>query len=106
LAQIVSGRDCQDAWRAATGLILRDGPISNLIVEIADPTARDARWASNDPRRQFPEAKSLREVAETIWPRKLEREVRTRGELYERYLRVHERAKRMHRRTRSRWGTC
>jgi hypothetical protein len=57
------------AWFQSCKLLLRDGDRFNLVVHIADPTYLDeADLARFDPRRINSSAKSVCDVANTIFP--------------------------------------
>lgn len=105
MATLISGKNCGKAWRRAVKHLLRAGVTPNLIVEIADTTIRDARWwQDHEPRSEFTDAKTLADVALTIWPLKLNSPTLTRFDAYARYLRAYPRGMRTPK-NRSAWGT-
>jgi thymidylate synthase len=95
-----------DAWKQGAGLLLNNGEVYNLITTVTDPTVVGPNWVQDyNPATLKPGIQSLSDVANTIFPYKYLARNYSRQQLYDRYLTVHERAKRIHRQRRNRWGT-
>ena len=104
---IIRSLDIVGAWQAATDHLLGSphGKTTNLIVEIDDPVVpHRSVLRAHDPKRFFPDEKSVFDVANTIWPSRLVAQCADRAAFYRRYLAVNERGM-SRRRNRNRWGT-
>lgn len=101
----VSGQSPLEAWQQGASAILANGELFNLITTIEQPQAFDYGWLeSRSPRRMGVGGDDLREVIKTIFPYELAQRYPQRTEMYQQYLRRHDRAMRF-RRNRSAWGT-
>ena len=95
-----------DAWREGARLLANSGDAFNLITTVANPTMTDQAWFQEyNPARLKAGIQSVSDVATTIFPYKYLARGYSRLELYERYVNIHERAKRIHKKRGRRWGT-
>jgi thymidylate synthase len=102
----VGGQTVVDAWREGAALVLRSGEVGQLITTVESPCILDRAWLDdNSPRRLGRKHDDIRDVVDTIFPIDLaERYADDRQEFFDRYLRLHDRAKRW-KRNRGTWGT-
>jgi hypothetical protein len=101
----VTGTSALDAWRAGADVILNSGDTVNLITTIEDPCLLNPNWLSTySPRRLSRNYDDVRDVADTIFPIDLATRFPKREELFENYLRRHDRASKWAR-NRGKWGT-
>lgn len=102
----VSGPNALEAWREDVRLLAREREVYNLITIIDRPTEMQEEWFSRfDPQTVKGSVQRLSEVVTTIFPFRLAARGYTDAALYARYLDVHNRAKRIHNRTKRSWGT-
>lgn len=103
---VVEERSALEAWRAGVRLLLESGnPLDNLITTILDPSSIDSAWLTDlSPHRYLADGDNIRDVVNTIFPRKLVERMPCRAEMYSAYLKRHDRAHRW-RRGRHAWGT-
>lgn len=104
--QVVEGTTSLEAWRAGCAALLASrGEISNLMTTILQPCAINEQWlAHHSPRRFKAGADDARDVANTLFPQRTFEHAATRANLYFRYLKAHDRARRFQR-GRHAWGT-
>jgi thymidylate synthase len=104
--QVVEGDTPLEAWRSGCALLLNSrGEISNLMTTIAQPCAADDQWlAQHSPARFKAGADDARDVANTLFPQRTYERAANRADLYLRYLKAHDRARRWQR-GRHAWGT-
>ena len=103
--KIIMGATCLEAWQKAARHVLENRSAAHLVVEIADPSERDVgNGRAHDPRRLLRKAKSLDDVAITIWPARLASRYADRHDLYAAYQQRYARGKRWPRNRHS-WGT-
>jgi hypothetical protein len=104
--QVVEGDRALEAWRAGCALLLTSrGDISNLMTTIAHPCLVDNQWlAQHSPVRFKVGADVARDVANTLFPQRIFEHAANRADLYSRYLKAHDRARRWQR-GRHAWGT-
>ena len=102
----VKGQTAVEAWREGVAEILRSGDVSQLMTRIENPCIFDEAWLKQySPRRLGRNHDDIRDVIDTIFPVELaKRYIHDRRELFSRYLRIHDRARRW-RRNRAAWGT-
>jgi thymidylate synthase len=106
MALLIEETNALAAWRQGCSLLSRDTEAYNVVTTIADPTRLDHDWfAEHNPRTLDPTVQTVSEVATTIFPFKLVGRGYTRQEFYDHYLASHDRARRIHRKTRRSWGT-
>lgn len=102
----ISGKNVIEAWQNGARQILQHGEIFNLITHVHEPTVLDLEWFKQyNPKSICRNIPTLSEVSTTIFPHKIRGRGLTEQELYRRYARVHDRAKRIHKRTKRSWGT-
>lgn len=95
-----------DGWRQGASHLLLRGEEFNLITTINDPTAVDTSWFDDfSPEHICPGIPSLSDVVTTIFPYKYANRGFTRDQLYNRYRAVNARARRIHTRSKGKWGT-
>lgn len=104
MSVIVEAGNSLEAWQLACEHILRNGATHNLILEVTHPSFCDATWFRTYNPQRLGAGKSLRDVADTIWPTKLAAKFRDRSDFYARYDAVYRRGKRRPK-NRSSWGT-
>jgi thymidylate synthase len=104
--QIVAAETSLVAWqRGVNALIEANGELANLITTIDRPDYVDPLWlAQRSPHRFSNGSDDIRDVANTIFPKKLYLSYPDRQALYAEYLRRHDRARRWGRGKRV-WGT-
>lgn len=67
---IIEASNPLDAWLESVRFLVNNGDAFNVIVSIADPLGfKDTELASYDPRKQLSSAKSVEDVANTIFPK-------------------------------------
>lgn len=105
-AQTVERETSLDAWRAGVNILMRSGgELSNLITTIQLPCAIEPSWlVERSPHRFSLKGDDIRDVANTIFPEKLAARATDRMNLYNMYLRRHDRAHGW-KRGRHAWGT-
>jgi hypothetical protein len=104
-ARNVAGATALDAWRLGAAAVLNDGEVFNLFTVIEQPAAFDPDWLIPfSPRHRGLAGDDLREVIKTIFPYDLARRFAQRADLYDQYLRRHDRAMKFVR-NRGAWGT-
>lgn len=106
MATIIEEANALTAWQQGCNLLLRRSETFNLVTVIADPVVLNNDWFQDfNPKSVEPQIQSLSEVTTTIFPYKFYGRGYSRQQLCERYLKLHERAKRIHQKTRTSWGT-
>lgn len=106
MVALVNGENALEAWQAGALHLAGVGEAFNLVSVIERPTELVDDWFKlHDPRRIKGNVQRLSEVATTIFPFKLARRGYSRGDLFGRYMDVHNRAKKMHDGTKRSWGT-
>ncbi|WP_323119378.1 thymidylate synthase family protein [Burkholderia alba] len=100
------GETALDAWRIGCQLLLdASGGVSNLITTINQPCHVFDHWfAQYSPSGIKAGGNDIRDVANTLFPQNTFERSSGRSDFYERYLRVHDRA-RTWQRGRHAWGT-
>ena len=94
------------AWKEGAKVLVQSGEIYNLVTTISDPTHFKLNWFSNyNPARYKKGISTLSEVATTIFPYKFMSRNYSRIQLYEKYISVHEKSKKINKRTKHTWGT-
>ena len=102
----VNGSDSLQAWKEGARLLINSNEIYNLVTTISNPTHFEENWFSNyNPAYYDKGIPSLSDVTTTIFPYKFLSKNYSREQLYERYIAVHTKSKKIHRRTKHRWGT-
>ncbi|WP_132980477.1 MULTISPECIES: hypothetical protein [unclassified Pigmentiphaga] len=105
IAHNVVGITPLDAWREGVQTLLTRGEFFNLFTTVEQPAAFDLSWLqTHSPRRRGSGRDDLREVIKTIFPYDLAQRTTDRQDLYNEYLRCHDRAMRFVR-NRGTWGT-
>lgn len=91
---IIQAQHCLEAWQSAVQHLLQhEKTDQNLIIEIADPTYLKKEWLEvYNPTLIDKHVKSVRDVANTIFPQKTFLNSRPNN-FYQRYLKAHRRAK-------------
>ncbi len=104
--QVVEGATSLEAWRAGCAVLLASrGEISNLITTILQPCAVDEQWLAQYSAHRFKAgADDARDVANTLFPQRTFERTANRPDLYTRYLKAHDRARKFLR-GRHAWGT-
>lgn len=94
-----------EAWRVGVSALLgAGGTLNNLMTTIQKPCAIDPAWlVDRSPHRFTAKGDNIRDVANTIFPAKIAARVTDRADLYETYLRRHDRAHHW-KRGRHAWG--
>lgn len=110
MAKVITGPNALEAWRnAVRHLIAHHGEDFNLVVEIQDGTAFDESWLVNySPCRIRPSLLSAKQVADTIFPEKIQRFSVDQRDFYRRYQRAQHLMRVMRRhfpRQGTSWGT-
>jgi len=102
----VEGSSALEAWKEGAKLLLRSrGELHNLLTTISKPCPWDEAWLDKySPSTERTGSDSANDVANTIFPYKISTRVKSRDELYEQYLRRHDRVRKW-KRGRSAWGT-
>ncbi len=102
----VAGATALDAWLAGCAVLLASrGEISNLMTTILQPCTLDERWlAQYSPHRFKAGADDARDVANTLFPQRTFERAANRLELYSKYLKAHDRARKFQK-GRHAWGT-
>jgi thymidylate synthase len=89
---VVAGDDLLSVWREAYELLLDEGNRFNLTLHVRDPRVYDHESLSrSDPGRVVPDARSLLDVANTIFPARSARWDKPLGEFSEHYGSAYER---------------
>lgn len=101
-----AGTTALEAWQAGCTLLLASrGEISNLMTTILQPCAIDEQWlVQYSPHRFKTGADDARDVANTLFPQRISERTASRPELYTKYLKAHDRARKFQR-GRHAWGT-
>ena len=101
MAKLFNANDCVDGWlQVSNYLIANHMQASNVLVTIANPTFEDPAWLTRfNPKGVHPNGDKIRDVVNTIFPRKTLQNSADREDFYARYLKAHNRAKS------GRWGT-
>lgn len=102
MAYLINGNNILDVWKEAVVFLLKNGKnYPNIILTISDPKKIESTWVEiYDPKKVKNNIKSIKDVANTIFPEKLKARYKTRTEIYERYKMLHGRRKK-----RGMWGT-
>lgn len=104
--QAVEGATSLEAWRAGCEALLNSrGEISNLMTTILQPCVVDEQWLVHHSPHLFKSgADDARDVANTLFPQRTYERSVNRSDLYSRYLKTHDRARKFPR-GRHAWGT-
>lgn len=106
MAIIIEEQNALLAWQRGCNLLLKETEVFNLVTVIAEPVFCDNRWYRDyNPKSVKHEVQNLSDVVTTIFPYKFVGRGLSRPQLYQRYQERHERARKIHQVTRSRWGT-
>ncbi|WP_426668744.1 thymidylate synthase [Mucilaginibacter sp. McL0603] len=106
MAQIFTLNTCFDAWHAVSNMLLINNSGDNLLIEILDPCNYIelddwiARYSPNLVTNQNKD--QINNIINTIFPYKLASRVEDREDLYNRYISIYRRSRRMHN---QKWGT-
>jgi len=95
MAHLITGSNILDAWKKALEFLLKNGKqYSNLILSINNPNAIENSWLNiHDPKKIIGKLKSIKDVANTIFPQRLKEKYATRNEMFQRYKALHNRRK-------------
>lgn len=106
MAIVIEEQDALLAWQHGCRLLLNENETFNLVTVVADPVHCEDSWFREySPKSVKPEIQSLSDVVTTIFPYKFFGRGYSRAQFYERYKERHERARKIHRGTRTSWGT-
>lgn len=105
MSQAIFSECPREAWRLGVAKILEEREIFSLVTTIGDPTKFNPKWLeAHSPNKRGLNGDELADVIKTIFPYTLHSTCTDRIELYDSYLRRHDRAMRF-RRNRGTWGT-
>lgn len=104
--EVVEKATALEAWRAGCAVLLTShGETSNLMTMIDNPCVVDDQWlVQYSPHRFKAGADDARDVANTLFPQRTCERSANRGDLYSRYLKAHDRARKFQRGHHA-WGT-
>jgi thymidylate synthase len=102
MAHLINNKTIFEAWNDAVLFLMDNGRnYHNIILTIENPEVLDPSWLTSfDPKKIKPGIKSIKDVANTIFPNKLKTKYKTREEIYERYKTLHQRKRKA-----GIWGT-
>lgn len=103
---MVEGDTSLEAWRTGAGLLLKSRcSLSNLMTCITNPCSIDSVWLSKfSPHKFLSNGDNIKDVVNTLFPRKIAERRTSRADMYSAYLQRHDRAHKWLR-GRHAWGT-
>lgn len=106
MSQLFTSNTSLDAWHTVSTMLLDNGPGDNLLIEILDPCNYDDlnEWLSEYCPSLITGDKNnqLNNIINTIFPYKLASRVDSRQDLYDKYMNIYKRSRRL---GKQKWGT-